>query len=318
MIGTNQQYSFFSNFLLKNKRSGFFIFAGPKGTGKKELVELMIEELKKGKKEGSGANNLALGQLFLVRPKRLKEKGKIKEKKVAVEEVRQILELMNLKKDKGVCDLAIFYESEKLSDAIQNLMLKNLEEPKEGNVFVFLAEELTGLLPTVVSRSVVFRFYPQSFWQLKAKRPPMSQEERLFWAMNWGRSFKLAQREKTLMPGRKDKDKDKDQEALWQVASQELKQLLTNPDYQKMLLIEQLAKDKRILFKKLDYWINGLLVLLEEEVRQDNFFLGRDYWLLEKVSREELANKLEVLLELRGKLLKLNVNAQLALEKAFL
>jgi DNA polymerase-3 subunit delta' len=51
--------------------------------------------------------------------------------------------------------VTIFFEAQDLHPAVANLLLKTLEEPRPGNVFVLLAPQRERLLQTLVSRSFV-------------------------------------------------------------------------------------------------------------------------------------------------------------------
>lgn len=59
--------------------------------------------------------------------------------------------------------VTIFVEAQDLHPAIANLLLKTLEEPRPGNVFVLLAPQRERLLQTLVSRSFVLTLpWPQA------------------------------------------------------------------------------------------------------------------------------------------------------------
>jgi DNA polymerase-3 subunit delta' len=49
-----------------------------------------------------------------------------------------------------------------LNEAAANALLKSVEEPPHGARFVFITEEVSGVIPTIVSRSVRYRVAPVS------------------------------------------------------------------------------------------------------------------------------------------------------------
>lgn len=53
----------------------------------------------------------------------------------------------------------IFKDAEKLSEECSNALLKTLEEPPSDVVFILIADSLASLLPTVVSRCRIVRFF---------------------------------------------------------------------------------------------------------------------------------------------------------------
>lgn len=77
------------------------------------------------------------------------------EDKISVEEVREALpEWGQPPRGDGV-RVSIFLGAHELHPAVANLLLKTLEEPRPGNVFVLVAPQRERLLQTLVSRSFV-------------------------------------------------------------------------------------------------------------------------------------------------------------------
>jgi len=78
----------------------------------------------------------------------------------------------------------IVRESELMSDAAQNSLLKTLEEPPPGVTIILLAEQPEQLLPTTLSRCRVLRFglLPLDFVRGKLLAQQLPAEEAAFWA----------------------------------------------------------------------------------------------------------------------------------------
>ncbi|MCF8106845.1 MAG: DNA polymerase III subunit delta' [Desulfohalobiaceae bacterium] len=74
---------------------------------------------------------------------------------VKIDEVRQIRRMMGEKPEYGGPRCFVFNEAQGLTVSAANSLLKSLEEPFPGNVFVLLVPLRSRLLPTLVSRSMV-------------------------------------------------------------------------------------------------------------------------------------------------------------------
>jgi len=81
-------------------------------------------------------------------------------KKIGIEQVRELLEKVNLSSFANSYQVIIIRQAETLSDSAANALLKSLEEPKKKVVFILLTESLASIPGTIASRSQVFRFYP--------------------------------------------------------------------------------------------------------------------------------------------------------------
>jgi DNA polymerase-3 subunit delta' len=78
------------------------------------------------------------------------EEGTIK-----IEDVRALRRSMSESPEHGRTRVFLLSEAQELTVAAANGLLKSLEEPLPGNVFVLLAPQRNWLLPTLVSRSYV-------------------------------------------------------------------------------------------------------------------------------------------------------------------
>ncbi|MFP4258110.1 MAG: DNA polymerase III subunit delta' [Desulfovermiculus sp.] len=77
------------------------------------------------------------------------------EEQIKIDEVRHIRADMGQRPDQGPWRVIIFHQAQELTPSAANSLLKAMEEPHAGNVFVLLAPLRAWLLPTLVSRSLV-------------------------------------------------------------------------------------------------------------------------------------------------------------------
>lgn len=84
------------------------------------------------------------------------------EEALKVENVRDIIYQMEVAPLEGRAKVCIIEEAHRMNSASSNAFLKTLEEPKENRYFILTTTKLGGLLPTLVSRSLLFHFKPES------------------------------------------------------------------------------------------------------------------------------------------------------------
>lgn len=77
-----------------------------------------------------------------------------KTNKISVEAVRNFVSMTNTKQTKD--QFLVVLKPETMNQEGLNAFLKNLEEPKDKYHFVFLTENPTALLPTILSRAQLF------------------------------------------------------------------------------------------------------------------------------------------------------------------
>ncbi len=79
---------------------------------------------------------------------------------IKLDQVRELRERFRFRPFEGKWRVVIIQDAQKLLEQAANAILKILEEPPPGNVFILLAPEAQMLLPTIVSRCCHVRFQP--------------------------------------------------------------------------------------------------------------------------------------------------------------
>ena len=73
---------------------------------------------------------------------------------ITIEQVREVLRQLTVKQNEP--RFVMIRPADKLGEEAENAILKNLEEPKENVHFVLITNQLSRLLPTILSRSAVY------------------------------------------------------------------------------------------------------------------------------------------------------------------
>lgn len=81
-------------------------------------------------------------------------------KDYTIDDLAVHFETISLSLDEGQNFFFVLEQSEKLTQATANRLLKSLEEPPTGYHFILLADNLNALLPTIISRSEVTTLTP--------------------------------------------------------------------------------------------------------------------------------------------------------------
>lgn len=86
----------------------------------------------------------------------------LEEDTIKIDRVRELCHQMELTPVEGPVKIAIVEDSHRLNKSSGNAFLKTLEEPGPGRYFWLLTSQIGSLLPTIVSRCLVFNFPPTS------------------------------------------------------------------------------------------------------------------------------------------------------------
>lgn len=79
---------------------------------------------------------------------------------IKIEQIRALRERFRFRPFEGKWRVVIIHEAQRLKEEAANAILKILEEPRPGNLFILIAPEAQMLLPTIVSRCCQVRFQP--------------------------------------------------------------------------------------------------------------------------------------------------------------
>ncbi|WP_296949639.1 DNA polymerase III subunit delta' [uncultured Massilia sp.] len=156
------------------------LFHGPAGIGKADFIEAFAQSLlcENVRPDGHACGECASCGWFAqgnhpdyrrVRPEALedeapaaegdeaggddkKAKSKTASKDIKIEQVRALADFMNISTHRQGLRVVVLYPAEALNMPASNALLKTLEEPPPGTVFLLASNSLDRLLPTILSR----------------------------------------------------------------------------------------------------------------------------------------------------------------------
>jgi len=209
------------------------MIVGASGSGKKLLsrnIALRLLELKDVEKLENES------RLNIIK----KEDGK---SEIAIDAIRQLIRTLRVKQPgENARRIIIIEEANLLSQEAQNALLKTLEQPAAGTLFILTSSSFSQILPTVVSRSQKLTVYPITEEQAlnRYANKYKKEEIRKAWLLSEGAAGSLH----TLLEAQ-------EQQPL-QAAADNAKQFLSATPYQRLVMADALSKDKERLISLLD------------------------------------------------------------------
>ena len=202
------------------------LVSGPSGSGKLSLAKRLVETIL----ELPDNSFETYGQSMVVGP----EDGKA----IGIESARQLERFMRLKvpSDKTYNRAAIIEDAHMMTTEAQNALLKTLEEPPSGTLIIMTVSHEPALLPTVRSRA-----------QALSVQKPDRQSVNDFFSQQ-GHDTEDISKIYTLsggLPGLMSALLEDDEHPL-KKATDQARQLLSQPLFERLITIDALAKDRTL------------------------------------------------------------------------
>lgn len=159
--------------LLRTLEEGTFVHAylisGLEGMGKKTLARLMAQYLLcTGEHKPCGKCPSCMQMLednhpdlVIVQPgKPIAAHVDAGKKTIPVDDIRAVIEITGRHTFEGGRRVVVIRQAEKMQPAAQNALLKTLEEPVAGTIFLLVTDSPELLLPTIISRCRAIKLHP--------------------------------------------------------------------------------------------------------------------------------------------------------------
>ncbi len=157
VIGHAKQLDFLRKSWEENHISHAYLFVGPHGVGKRRVAaELAGWVLGKSQAPADLAQEF---QICYVEREPNEKTGK-KHKDITIEQIHAARNYLSHHSFLNSHKLVIIDEAEFMSRSASNALLKTLEEPAPQSTLILLTDDEKRLLPTIVSRCQLLRFYP--------------------------------------------------------------------------------------------------------------------------------------------------------------
>lgn len=164
ILGHEKQLKFLKNIFLSGRLPHAFLFIGPSNVGKK-TVAFEFAKLILGKDPQGHPDFLIID----------------KETDISISEIREFCWHFALKPVESKYKIGIINNAHLMTEDAQNCFLKTLEEPKAKTVFILITPFPTFLLPTIISRCQLIKFYPLKKEEIKNflnERPELTEYQK--------------------------------------------------------------------------------------------------------------------------------------------
>ncbi len=147
-----------TNAIKADRLAHAYIFAGLRGTGKTTVARILAKCLNCEQGPRTTPCNECAPCVEIAESRALDVMEIDAASRTKVEQTRELLEVVSYAPVRDRYKVLIIDEAHMLSKASFNALLKTLEEPPPGVVFILATTELQKVLPTILSRCQVFEF----------------------------------------------------------------------------------------------------------------------------------------------------------------
>ncbi|MCR4655482.1 MAG: DNA polymerase III subunit delta' [Lachnospiraceae bacterium] len=166
IIGQDSIVKRLKSAIKNDNASHAYIFEGADGSGKKTLADIFAMALQCRSPVSSSEPCMVCESCKKVQSRSHPDIIYLAHEKpnsIGVEEIRrQLVDDILIKPYESRRKIYIIAEAEKMTVSSQNALLKTLEEPPLYAVVILLTNNISALLPTIISRCAVLRLYPLS------------------------------------------------------------------------------------------------------------------------------------------------------------
>ena len=159
LAGQEKIVHFLEHSIKSGKTSHAYGFFGPRGIGKKRLVDFFVQALLCNENVGIPCGRCRNCILFTHgnHTDVYKVVKDAEEKNIGIEKMREMREKIYLTPSISNRNIAVVYDAHSLSADAQNSILKVLEEPPKSAIIIVVADFTDSLLPTLRSRLLNIR-----------------------------------------------------------------------------------------------------------------------------------------------------------------
>ncbi|MDO8600827.1 MAG: hypothetical protein Q7R73_04490 [bacterium] len=158
LIGHTRQLLYLKKAAANGMLGHAYLFEGPKHVGKMTTALEWASSFFPSSERGFVGAGSHPDVIVLSKECHLSEKAEENENTIGIDDVHELRRLMTLSTRVGTHRIAIIDGAEDMQSPAQNALLKILEEPGAGKLFILVSHDASRLLPTILSRVVSMSF----------------------------------------------------------------------------------------------------------------------------------------------------------------
>lgn len=166
--GQERAVEFFRNSVNRDRLAHAYLFSGPRGLGKSLLAGTLAKFL-------NCENPVKNGDLLIdccdscISCRKIDDfnhpdvhwiQAQKQSGKISIDEIRAMQKEVSLKAYEGRFKIFIIQDAQRITEQAANSLLKTLEEPPPLSLLILISTNMSGLLPTIISRCQIIKFYP--------------------------------------------------------------------------------------------------------------------------------------------------------------
>lgn len=174
LIGHQKQWQLLKKSAESGRFSHAYLFCGPEKIGKKTVALEWLSLI-----FGQNLKSQPHPDLTLISPEKETE-GELLKSEIPIKEIRELIWKLSLKPYSAPLKAALIDQAQAMNQEAQTCLLKTLEEPRGKTILILITEYPESLLPTILSRCEIVKFYPTKKEEIKdyLKKSAIKEEEK--------------------------------------------------------------------------------------------------------------------------------------------
>jgi DNA polymerase-3 subunit gamma/tau len=179
VVGQDHVTRTLANAIQSGRVAHAYIFAGVRGVGKTTTARILAKALNCAKGASAEPDNTCDSCREITEGRSLDVLEIDAASNRGIDQIRELREMVRYAPAKGRYKVVILDEAHQLTDEASNALLKTLEEPPEGVIFILATTRAEDLVETIKSRAQLFNFHALEFREIAGEIERIAKEEKL-------------------------------------------------------------------------------------------------------------------------------------------
>jgi DNA polymerase-3 subunit gamma/tau len=179
VVGQEHVTRTLANAIASGRVAHAYIFAGVRGVGKTTTARILAKALNCAKGATAEPDNTCDSCREITEGRSLDVLEIDAASNRGIDQIRELREMVRYAPASGRYKVVILDEAHQLTDEASNALLKTLEEPPPGVIFILATTRAEDLVETIKSRAQVFNFHALEFKQIAAQIEKIAKQEKL-------------------------------------------------------------------------------------------------------------------------------------------
>lgn len=179
VVGQDHVTRTLANAIQSGRVAHAYIFAGVRGVGKTTTARILAKALNCAKGASAEPDNTCDSCREITEGRSLDVLEIDAASNRGIDQIRELREMVRYAPAKGRYKVVILDEAHQLTDEASNALLKTLEEPPEGVIFILATTRAEDLVETIKSRAQLFNFHALEFREIAGEIERIAKEENL-------------------------------------------------------------------------------------------------------------------------------------------